>query len=252
MPPSPAWYEGRDAVLELLRRWVMPMGPFKMRFTGANLQPAALLLGAGPDGAEVPLGVHVLALDGGSVEVIDAFMDPRVAARFVEQAPTTAPEMTADDVIGFLRMTQSVGVDIWIDGGWAVDACLGQQTRPHADLDIVIEQRDLEALVSAMHLLGWREVDRDDSQPSINFVMADHRGHEVDFHVIVIDEQGRGVYGPPANEAYWPAQALTWSAGLIAGQSVRCTSPQWLIASHSGYKLKDKDYADLAALMSRF
>jgi len=70
MPPSPAWYEGRESVLELLRRWVMPMGPFKMRLTGANLQPAAVLLGVGPDGTDVPLGVHVLALDGNRVAVI--------------------------------------------------------------------------------------------------------------------------------------------------------------------------------------
>jgi len=98
MPPSPAWYEGRDAVVELLRRWVMPMGPFKMRLTGANLQPAAVLLGVGPDGAVLPLGVHVLALAGDRVEVIDAFMDPRVAGRFVggDEASTALPVKVPD------------------------------------------------------------------------------------------------------------------------------------------------------------
>jgi RNA polymerase sigma-70 factor, ECF subfamily len=98
MPPSPAWYEGRDAVVELLRRWVMPMGPFKMRLTGANLQPAVVLLGVGPDRAELPLGVHVLALAGERVEVIDAFMDPRVAGRFVGGEASTASALQVPDV----------------------------------------------------------------------------------------------------------------------------------------------------------
>jgi len=160
--------------------------------------------------------------------------------------------MTADDVLAFLRLTKSAGVDIWIDGGWAVDACLGEQTRRHADLDIVVEQRDLDTLVTALRSLGWKDVERDDTLPLLNFVMGDSAGHEVDFHVIVIDEQGRGVYGPPENEDYWPAQALNWRGGTIAGQSVRCTSPEWLIASHSGYELKEKDFADIAALKRRF
>ena len=31
-------------------------------------------------------------------------------------------------------------IKIWVDGGWCVDAHLGQQTRPHEDLDIAIQQ----------------------------------------------------------------------------------------------------------------
>ena len=97
-----------------------------------------------------------------------------------------SPEMTADDVLGFLRLTKSLGVDIWIDGGWAVDACLGEQTRRHADLDIVIAQSDLETVVIELRVRGWKDVPRDDTRPW-NFVLGDDRGHEVDFHVVVLD-----------------------------------------------------------------
>jgi RNA polymerase sigma-70 factor (ECF subfamily) len=82
MPPSPAWYSGRAAVAELVRRWVLPMGPFRMHPAGANLQPACLLLAVGPDGTEQPIGVHVLTLSHGQIAVIDAFMDPAIATRF--------------------------------------------------------------------------------------------------------------------------------------------------------------------------
>lgn len=82
MPPSRSWYEGRPAVTELIRRWVLPMGQFRMRPTGANLQAAAVLLVIAPDGAEQPVGVHVLTILGGRIVAIDAFMDPAIAARF--------------------------------------------------------------------------------------------------------------------------------------------------------------------------
>jgi lincosamide nucleotidyltransferase A/C/D/E len=158
--------------------------------------------------------------------------------------------MTADDVLAFLRLMDERGIGIWVDGGWAVDACLGEQTRPHADLDIVIEQRHLEAAVDALRELGWIDVPRDDTRPW-NFVLGNGAGHQIDFHVIALDRHGRGVYGPPANEDYYPASALAW-AGTIAGERVRCTSPEFLLTSHTGYELKAKDRADVAALSDRF
>jgi lincosamide nucleotidyltransferase A/C/D/E len=42
--------------------------------------------------------------------------------------------MTAEDVIELYTGLDDVGVEVWIDGGWGVDALLGEQTRPHADL----------------------------------------------------------------------------------------------------------------------
>jgi lincosamide nucleotidyltransferase A/C/D/E len=52
-------------------------------------------------------------------------------------------EMTGRDVSRFLDLVDEHQVRIWLDGGWAVDACLGRQTRQHDDLDIVIEEKDL-------------------------------------------------------------------------------------------------------------
>ena len=73
---------GRVSVAALLRSWIMPMGPFQMRATGANLQPAAVLLVRGESGQLIPIGIHVLTFRDGRVQVIDAFMDPQIAARF--------------------------------------------------------------------------------------------------------------------------------------------------------------------------
>ena len=52
--------------------------------------------------------------------------------------------MTSTDVISFYTELDKRGIEIWIDGGCGVDALLGKQTRPHEDLDIVIQQKELQ------------------------------------------------------------------------------------------------------------
>jgi hypothetical protein len=47
--------------------------------------------------------------------------------------------MTSADVIDIYSTLGGLGIKIWIDGGWGVDALLGRQTRPHKDLDIALD-----------------------------------------------------------------------------------------------------------------
>ena len=69
--------------------------------------------------------------------------------------------------------------------------------------------------------------------------------------MIVLDEQGNGIYGPVENGEMYPADALA-GTGIVAGQIVRCISPVWTIKFHSGYELKEKDYQDVSALCEKF
>ncbi len=158
--------------------------------------------------------------------------------------------MTAADVEGFVELADELKVTVWLDGGWAVDACLGEQTRRHSDLDIVVTKRDAAVLEIALRQQGFTDVPRDDTRPW-NFVLGDEEGREIDFHVIELDHNGDGVYGPPENDDRYRAEALS-GRGVINGRAVRCMTPEWLVASHTGYELQDKDHADVAALCDRF
>ncbi|MBI3744959.1 MAG: hypothetical protein HY264_00235 [Chloroflexi bacterium] len=164
--------------------------------------------------------------------------------------PFIVPETTVDDVVTFLDLMSGLGVRIWIDGGWAVDACLGEQTRRHGDLDIVIELHDLATVVAALTDLGYGHVPRDDTRPW-NFVLGDDEGHEIDFHVIVRDETGSGAYGPPEVGDAYPSAALA-GMGSIGGRDVACIAPEWLVRFHTGYEPGAKDVADVTALCRRF
>ena len=157
-------------------------------------------------------------------------------------------EMTATDVVGLYAKLRSLGIDDWIDGGWAVDALLGEQTRPHSDLDLVVQEKDLPVLRRSLEEQGYGDVERDDTSPW-NFVLGDDRGHEVDVHVFVFDSEGNGVYGP-RGEVY-PAAALS-GTGRIQGCGVRCISAEFLIKFHTGYELHETDFRDVSALCERF
>ena len=82
-------------------------------------------------------------------------------------------------------------------------------------------------------------------------MLADDHAHEIDVHVIVLDDQGNGIYGPVENGEMYPADALA-GRGTLAGQTVRCISPEWTIKFHSGYQLKEPDYKDVSALCEKF
>jgi lincosamide nucleotidyltransferase A/C/D/E len=160
------------------------------------------------------------------------------------------PEMTAVDVRAFVELMDGLGIRVWLDGGWAVDACLGEQTRRHGDLDIAIEKRDVPAAVAALGDRGFRPVPRDDTRPW-NFVLGDDAGRQVDFHVLVFDDHGDGVYGPPENGEVYPAAALT-GHGSVDGRGVACLTPECQVRFHTGYEVDADDWADVSALCRRF
>jgi lincosamide nucleotidyltransferase A/C/D/E len=158
--------------------------------------------------------------------------------------------VTSGDVVDFYRAAMQLGIELWIDGGWGVDALLGGQTRPHKDLDIAIEQKNVAALREFLRLQGYRGIKLEDARPW-NFVLGDENGREIDVHVIVLDDSGNGIYGPPEKGEMYPASSLT-GAGTIEGLAVRSISPEWMVKFHSGYDLKDKDFRDVSALCRKF
>lgn len=135
--------------------------------------------------------------------------------------------MKASDVLELYNTLDRQGVPIWVDGGWAVDALLGRETRVHGDVDIAIEQKHVAQLRQLLTDRGYTEVKQEIARPH-NFVLADDKGHEVDVHVIVIDEHGNGIYGPAENGEMYPAASLTGN-GMIANRSVKCISAEFMI-----------------------
>ncbi len=73
--------------------------------------------------------------------------------------------MTSTDVIDFYTTLENLGIEMWVDGGWGVDALLGEQTRPHKDLDIAIQQKDVSKLRELLEVRGYKEIKLEEAQP---------------------------------------------------------------------------------------
>lgn len=153
--------------------------------------------------------------------------------------------MTANDVVELYRLLSRRGIDVWLDGGWGVDALLGRQTRPHADLDIALRHSDVPALRQLLIGLGYRDKPRDDTR-DCNFVMRDSAGREIDIHSFELDAQGNNVFG-----VAYCAEHLT-GLGQVLDCSVRCVPPEWMVKFHTGYPLDADDFGDVKALCDAF
>lgn len=149
--------------------------------------------------------------------------------------------MTVADVIAIVQLFNHHHIDLYIDGGWGVDALLGKQTRTHADLDIAVEHKHVPHIRALLEENGFREVPRDDSW-ECNFVVEDERRRQVDIHSYTFDSAGNHIYG-----VAYPFDSLT-GTGSIGGQTVKCISAEWMVKFHTGYKLDENDYHDVKAL----
>jgi lincosamide nucleotidyltransferase A/C/D/E len=158
--------------------------------------------------------------------------------------------MTGKDVRALLDLFEGKGLDVWLDGGWAVDALLGEQTRPHGDLDIVIQEGDVSIIRELLASRGYGDSPRQDTRPW-NFVLADNEGREVDVHVMTMDADGKGIYGPAESGEYYPAESLT-GTGEVGGKIVKCITADWLVRWRIGYELDENDHHDILSLHDRF
>lgn len=154
--------------------------------------------------------------------------------------------MQAEDVISLYNLFEQNGINVWIDGGWGIDALLGKQTRPHKDLDIAINHKDKPKLLKLFQERGYKNVPRDDTS-DWNFVLGDG-DWEVDVHTFIFDDKGNNVYGTA-----YPKESLT-GEGVINGQKVKCIPAEWVVRFHAEakYEPKEKDIKDVQAVCDKF
>ena len=170
--------------------------------------------------------------------------------------PTSTPpgaRTTLADVLHVLDLADTVGARLWLDGGWGIDALLGEQTREHGDLDVAIEARHLEAFRGVLGAEGFTPVGEEGAAPW-NFLLARRRGGRLqvlDLHVVTLDAEGNGVVGPPERASAFPAASLT-GRGRVGGREVDCISAPWVVRFHDTYAGDAKDRADVQAVCDRF
>ena len=162
--------------------------------------------------------------------------------------------MTQQDVLEVLDALERAGVPVWVDGGWGVDALVGEETRPHADLDLALDRASLEVGRSALARLGFPHDSGADPGLPARLVMRDGRGRQVDFHPLVFDVEGDGWQQLSEDGRAWgryPTADLQ-AIGTIGGRSVRCLSGELQVRFRLAHEWTERDEHDLRLLVARF
>ena len=142
--------------------------------------------------------------------------------------------MDAARVLDLLADLEALGIQLWLDGGWAVDALLGEQTRPHDDLDLVSRLEDSAQIEKALGARGY--VQAGGGLPH-SFELVDAEGHQVDVHPAAFNPDGDGVYQMVGGgEWIFPASGFG-GVGRILGRAVPCLTPE-VVAGQSHDRLR--------------
>jgi lincosamide nucleotidyltransferase A/C/D/E len=156
--------------------------------------------------------------------------------------------MTKADVVEVLDWLGEGEVPVWLDGGWGVDALIGEQTREHNDLDVIVQDDHVSRLFDVLHEHGFRP------SPGVQggVVLRDERGRVVDVHPVRFDDRANGhLESEDLGPFEHPAAAFA-AAGNIACRRVACLSAEAQMTNHAwGDAPRDTDFHDMRLLNAR-
>lgn len=163
--------------------------------------------------------------------------------------------MHADDVIEVVNALETAGIDVWVNGGWGVDALLGEQTRPHDDLDVIIRADDIAQAIQVTRNLGFSLMT--DELPQ-GFVVRDEIDRRIDFHPVRFRSDGSAVQQSVRGGEWVFSAAGLRGIGSVNGIGMRCLTPEEQAVratdqpGEEGYEPDETDREDMQLLRERF
>ena len=151
-----------------------------------------------------------------------------------------------EDAIEIISYAVDNGIDIWLDGGWGVDALLGTQTRVHNDIDLFVEKINSKKFIDIIKEKGFSEIEEAYTTAS-HTVWKDTKGRIIDLHIFEFNEQGNLVF---EGETY--SGDVFSGIGKISNKVVKCISAENQILFHLGYEHDENDVHDVRLLCERF
>lgn len=124
------------------------------------------------------------------------------------------PAICSERVLEALGAFDEAKVETVLIGGWGIDALGGRQLRPHADLDLLVDEDDFERATATLEGLGYRPWNRSGPGPigelqrfSVAQTFRDGALRVVELHAVVLER-------------------LRTDTGSIGGRPVTCLTPE--------------------------
>lgn len=150
------------------------------------------------------------------------------------------------DAIEIISYAEDNGINLWLDGGWGVDALLERETRAHNDIDLFIERINSNKFIDIIKEKGFVEIKEAYTNPD-HTVWKDDKGRIIDLHIFEFTEEGNLLF---LGETY-PA-AVFGGIGTIGDKGVKCINPQDQVLFHLGYEHDENDAHDVKLLCQKF
>jgi lincosamide nucleotidyltransferase A/C/D/E len=140
------------------------------------------------------------------------------------------PAMPIATVLIAMAALEASGVEVALMGGWGADALIGEQLRPHHDLDLIVNSNHLDKALAALYAIGFVEWFRDVSPTPFGEL-------EVESAVVVRDPAMRVVDLHSMRFAR-PGPAMT--EGTIGGRRVPCMSAELQIQANAKSRARSR------------
>jgi lincosamide nucleotidyltransferase A/C/D/E len=137
--------------------------------------------------------------------------------------------MTPEDVIDVLAALDAGGIVYWVDGGWGLDALIGQQTRTHCDLDLGVSLDDVPRIET---LLPRFRRESEEERPGF-LRLKDERDRVVDLLLVERSSAGELWQQLAGGGRVRYPEGETRASGHIGGRPVRCASVALQLEHHS-------------------
>jgi hypothetical protein len=160
------------------------------------------------------------------------------------------PDATLDSLAELFALLEQAGLQFWLAGGWAVDFHAGRVTRPHSDVDLVVDHADKEELHALLLDAEFKVVE--DSEPDAEMTYQ-RDNFKVDLSFVVELDDGT-VVSPGWEHWPWPPGSLSSGISQLSGVSCHVVSASTLLTSkrdyeaHVGDEPRPCDLADIQVL----
>ena len=153
--------------------------------------------------------------------------------------------ISEDRVVDLLKKAESLGVVVWIAGGWGVDALVGYQTRPHNDVDFFVQKTDKTVITDLLVSSGY--IENMEYNIEDNPIWCNTFNGIVDLLLFEFAETGTW----SIQNQRFPSTIFN-GKGTIGGITVRCMTAEAQVKYRHGYELRRKDILDVLLLCKTF
>lgn len=151
-----------------------------------------------------------------------------------------------NDACEILSWAYNNNIEIWLDGGWGVDALLGKETRQHNDIDLFVEEKNYNKFIEIIKNKGFNEIVVEYTS-EVHTFWSDNKLRIIDLRMFKDNCDGTICY---EGEVF--QKNIFDGVGKIGNIMVSCINAKNQVLFHLGYEFGESEIHDVKLLCKEF